>query len=65
MSEQNLKEGADPIALKFVKFQRCKSVTLFMEESAGGEQLALGGLHFYGFPVATMNMNHFKKQQES
>jgi len=62
---ENLKEGADPIPLKFVKFQRVKSVTLFIEESAGGNNVALGGLRFYGYPVASMNMNNFKKQQES
>ena len=40
-------------------------MTLFIEESAGGEISALGALRFYGFPVATMNMGNFKKQQES
>jgi hypothetical protein len=65
LSPDHLKEGADPMALKFVKFQRVKSVTLFIEESAGGNTVALGGLRFFGYPIAAMNMNNFKKQQES
>lgn len=62
LSAEDLKENADPIPLKFVKFQRVKSITLFIEENAGGDISALGGLRIMGRLVATTNMKDFKKQ---
>ena len=53
-----------PIQLKFVKYQRVKSLTLFISDNNGGDITALGGIKIYGFPVDTVNMNDFKKQQE-
>lgn len=58
----DLKEGADPLVLKFVKFQRVRGITLFVEDNAGGDVTALGGLKIFGKNVATTNMNDFKKQ---
>ena len=57
----DLKEDADPILLKFVKFQRVRSLTFFVEDNAGGDVSALGGLKIFGKTVATTNMNDFKK----
>jgi hypothetical protein len=54
----------NPIPLKFVKFQRVKSLTLFIADNHGGDVTAIGGIKLYGFPVDTVNMNDFKKQQE-
>ena len=62
LSAAELKENADPILLKFVKFQRVRSITLFIEDNAGGDVTALGGLKFLGRPVANTNMKEFKKQ---
>lgn len=62
LTPQDLREGAEPIALKFVQFQRVKGITLFIEDNNGGEVSALGGLKFYGKSVATTNMKDFKKQ---
>lgn len=62
LTEADLKEDADPILLKFVKFQRVKSITLFIEDNAGGDVSALGGLKLMGRTVATTNMKDFKKQ---
>lgn len=62
LTEADLKENADPILLKFVKFQRVKSITLFIEDNAGGDVSALGGLKLMGRTVATTNMKDFKKQ---
>lgn len=62
LSGAELKESADPIDLKFVKFQRVRSITLFIEDNAGGETSALGSLEFFGRPVAGTNMKEFKKQ---
>jgi hypothetical protein len=45
-----------------VKFQRVKSLTFFIEDNAGGDVTALGGLEIMGQTVATTNMNDFKKQ---
>lgn len=58
----DLKEDAQPIPLKFLKFQRVKSVTLFIEDNAGGDVSSLGGLKLIGKTVATTNMKDFKKQ---
>jgi len=58
----DLREDADPIRLQFVKFQRVRSITVFVEDNAGGEVTALGGLKFFGRTVATTNMKEFKKQ---
>mmetsp|Transcript_16459 Transcript_16459/g.23409 ORF Transcript_16459/g.23409 Transcript_16459/m.23409 type:complete len:188 (-) Transcript_16459:347-910(-) len=63
LTAADLKEDAKPISLKFVKFQRVRSITLFVEDSMGGDVSALGGLKFFGRPVATTNMADFKKQE--
>jgi len=62
LSNADLKESADPFLVKFVKFQRVKSLTLFIEDNAGGDITALGGLKIMGRNVATTNMADFKKQ---
>lgn len=63
LTAEDLKESADPTPLKYVKFQRVRSVTLFIEDNAGGDITALGGLKFIGRPVATVNMDDFKAQK--
>ena len=62
LTAADLKEDADPILLKFVKFQRVRSLTIYIEDNAGGDVSALGGLKLMGKTVATTNMNDFKKQ---
>lgn len=62
LTAADLKEDSEAILLKFVKFQRVKSITLFIEDNAGGEVTALGGLKIYGRPTANTNMKEFKKQ---
>jgi hypothetical protein len=62
LTAADVKEDAEAILLKFVKFQRVKSMTLFIEDNAGGEVTALGGLKIYGRPTANTNMKDFKKQ---
>lgn len=62
LTPQDLREDADPIQLKFVQYQRVKGITLFIEDNNGGDVSALGGLKFFGKPVATTNMKDFKKQ---
>jgi hypothetical protein len=64
LTNADLKEGADPILLKYVKFQRVTSITIFIEDNAGGDITALGGLKLFGRTVATTNMNEFKKQSQ-
>jgi hypothetical protein len=59
---EDLKEDAKPILLKFVKFQRVNSITVYIEENAGAEQTALGGLKFFGRTVGTTNMADLQKQ---
>jgi len=63
LTEADLKEGAPPIFLKYVKFQRVRSITLYVAENAGGDITALGSLQFFGRSVATTNMSDFKKQE--
>lgn len=62
LTASDLKEDGDPIRLQYVKFQRVRSITLYIEENAGGDQSALGMLSFLGRTVAATNMNDFKKQ---
>jgi hypothetical protein len=64
LTTEDLKESAEPILLKFVKYQRVKSLTLFIEDNQGGEVTALGMMKIYGRPVASTNMADFKKQTE-
>jgi PITH domain len=64
LTAADLKEGADPLPLKYVKFQRVKSLTLFIEDNAGGDITSLGGIKLFGRTVETTNMKEFKKQQE-
>jgi hypothetical protein len=62
LTAADLKEDADPIKLNFVKFQRVRNITLYIEDNAGGDISSLGGLKLIGKPVATTNMKDFKKQ---
>lgn len=62
LDPEELKENADNIMLKFVHYQRVKSLTFFIEDNNGGDITALGGLKFFGKPLATTNMADFKKQ---
>lgn len=61
LTAEDLRESSEPIMTKFVKFQRVKSLTFFVEENNGGEVTALGSLKLMGRPVATTNMSEFKK----
>jgi hypothetical protein len=62
LTTEDLKESAEPIALKFVKYQRVKSLTLFIEDNQGGETTALGMLKMFGLPVLGTNMAEFNKK---
>mmetsp|Transcript_14397 Transcript_14397/g.29260 ORF Transcript_14397/g.29260 Transcript_14397/m.29260 type:complete len:195 (-) Transcript_14397:605-1189(-) len=62
LTASDLQETSDPIELYYVKFQRVKSLTFYIEDNAGGDVTALGGLRIMGRTVATTNMNDFKKQ---
>ena len=64
LTTDDLKESAEPMPLQFVKYQRVKSVTLFVEDNQGGDITALGSLKFFGRPVVSTNMSEFKKTQE-
>ncbi|KAG5184638.1 PITH domain-containing protein [Tribonema minus] len=50
--------------LKFVKFQRVSSISIFVEENNGAESTSLSSIKFFGAPVATTKMSEFKKQEE-
>jgi hypothetical protein len=64
LTAEELRDGSDPIALKFVKFQRVKTVTFFFEDNAGGDVTALGSLKLMGRAVVTTNMKDFKKNPQ-
>lgn len=64
LTAADLKEDAGAIRLNFVKFQRVRSITIFIEDNAGGDVSALGGLKLFGRTVGTTNMNDFKKQTD-
>ncbi|KAL7579017.1 hypothetical protein ACA910_019059 [Epithemia clementina (nom. ined.)] len=65
LTSEDLKETSDPIALKYVLYQRVSSLTIFIEDNQGGEITALGGLRIMGRSVAGTNMAELKKQAES
>ena len=48
LTAEDLKESSPPTGIKYVKFQRVKSLTIFIEDNQGGEVSALGGLKFFG-----------------
>lgn len=62
LTAADLKEDAEAFQLKFLKFQRVRSITLYIEDNAGGDVSSLGGLQIMGRPLATTNMADFKKQ---
>ena len=47
--------------VRYVKFQRVSSLSIFVEENFGGDITALGGLKIHGVPVQGTNMNELKK----
>lgn len=61
LTDEDLKEDSDPILLKYVKFQRIRSLTFYIEDNAGGDISSIGGLTIIGRTVATTNMADFKK----
>lgn len=65
LTAEQLKETTESssaaIPTKYVKFQRTKTLTIFIEDNNGGEITALGGLKLMGRTVATTNMSEFKK----
>jgi len=62
LTSEDIKKG--PIQLKYVKYQRVKSLTLFIEDNQGGEITALGGIKLTGRPVVSTNMAEFKKNPD-
>jgi len=64
ITNEDLKENADNLQLEYRKYQRVKSITLFVEDNNGGEITSIGGLKFFGKPVAGTTMNDFKSQQQ-
>lgn len=61
LTEDDLKEGTI-IPLRFVKFQNVSSITLFIKDNQGGEEVTqLDYLGFIGTPVSTTNMADFKR----
>jgi PITH domain len=60
LTAEDLKESADPTPLKYVKFQRVRNLTIFIEDNAGGDITALGALKFIGRPCENTNMADFK-----
>lgn len=64
LTAEDLKEGDEPINLKYVLYQRVKSLTIFIEDNQGGETTALGALQLHGRTLETTNMADFKKQTQ-
>ncbi|TDH73721.1 hypothetical protein CCR75_007247 [Bremia lactucae] len=60
LTEEDFKPEND-VELRFVKFQRVKSITVFVEENGGAETTVISSLRFFGEPLAGTNMNELKK----
>jgi len=55
-------QGDKDIVLKFVKFQRVRSITLFFEENQGDSDVTvINNVTFIGSPVEGTNMKNLKK----
>jgi hypothetical protein len=48
--------------LKFVKFQRVSSLTLFIESNNGADYTALSSLRIFGTPLQGTDVSKIKKQ---
>mmetsp|Transcript_2619 Transcript_2619/g.7250 ORF Transcript_2619/g.7250 Transcript_2619/m.7250 type:complete len:188 (-) Transcript_2619:396-959(-) len=64
LTPELLKEDGEAFMTRFVKFQRVKSLTLFIEDNNGAEISSLGMLTIMGRPVQTTNMSDFKKKPD-
>lgn len=64
LTPEQLKQDSEPIPLKFVKYQRVTSLTLYIEENQGGSITALGGLKLFGKSIETVDMKNFKAKPE-
>mmetsp|Transcript_8892 Transcript_8892/g.16076 ORF Transcript_8892/g.16076 Transcript_8892/m.16076 type:complete len:192 (+) Transcript_8892:92-667(+) len=62
LTSSDLQEISDAIDVYYVKFQRVKSLTFFVEDNAGADVTAIGGLKIMGKTLASTNMNDFKSQ---
>jgi len=63
LTAEDLKESAPPINLKYVLYQRVKSLTIFIVDNQGGEITSLGSLKLFGRTLETTNMNDFNKKE--
>ncbi|KAG7355986.1 PITH domain containing protein [Nitzschia inconspicua] len=61
LTSEDLRESSDPLMTKFVKFQRVRTLTIFIEDNQGGDVTALGSIRLIGRTCATTNMSDFKK----
>ena len=61
LSESDLRSGRVVVPLKFVKFQRVNSISLFVEDNFGEEFTAIGSIRFQGSTLQGTNMNELKK----
>jgi hypothetical protein len=61
LTAEDLRESSEPVMTKFVKFQRVKTLTIYVEDNNGGDVSALGSIKLMGRTVASTNMNDFKK----
>ncbi|CAM9790133.1 unnamed protein product [Sphacelaria rigidula] len=64
LTPEDLASGSVSV-LKFVKFQRVSGLSIFVSDNNGAELTFLSSIRLYGSPVATTNMNDFKKVEES
>ncbi|KAI0501198.1 hypothetical protein KFK09_016141 [Dendrobium nobile] len=63
LSQDDLKEK--PISLKYVKFQNVRSLTIFIEDNQGGNDISkVQKIALYGTTVDTTNMKELKKIEE-
>eukprot|EP01135_Chromosphaera_perkinsii_P009807 Nk52_evm1s1906 gene=Nk52_evmTU1s1906 len=55
-------DGKTPLGLRFVKFQNCQDISIFVKSNQGDEDVTrINTLHVYGSPLSATNMNEFKR----
>ncbi|XP_072952318.1 PITH domain-containing protein At3g04780 [Typha angustifolia] len=63
LSSENLK--GKPVILKYVKFQNVRSLTIFIEDNQGGNDISIvQKIALFGTTVDTTNMKDLKKIEE-
>lgn len=62
LKAENLTNDAEPVQLKYVKYQNVNSLTIFVKDNQTGKDTTrINQITFIGSPLVATNMNEFKR----